>query len=336
MTEMEGMTLTKFLGNSGVCSRRAAAGWIAAGRVTVNGEIPVQGGALRLSAPDKVCVDGREVHLGTQKYYVMLHKPRGYVCTLEDRHAAKKAVDLIRGIPSHVRLVSAGRLDKDSEGLILFSNDGELVARLTHPRYEVEKTYYVSLNGVLSEEEIRLLTGEGITDQGDLLRARQIRILGNGRYEFVLSEGKNREIRRMAGFFGLEVRRLQRIAVGNLLLGTLECGCCRILQEKELKLLFEKNRERITGRNGYGKVHCASQRSYGDPVSFRRYSNEQSRHRNTVHFSQREQHSSLYRGRVSGPEDPVRFHRTGEKSGSDAERSSGRGSRRRGILDDPR
>lgn len=336
MAEMEGMTLTKFLGNSGVCSRRAAADWIAAGRVTVNGVIPLQGGALRLSSSDKVCVDGKAIRLGTQKYYVMLHKPRGYVCTLEDRHAAKKAVDLIRGVPAGVRLVSAGRLDKDSEGLILFSNDGELVARLTHPRYEVEKTYYVSLNGALSEDEIRLLTEKGVSDQGDLLRARQIRILGNGRYEFVLSEGKNREIRRMAGFFGLEVRRLQRIAVGKLLLGSLECGCCRVLHEKELKLLFEKNTERITGRNGYGKVHHTSQRSYGDPVGFRRSGNEQSRHGNTVHFFQREQHSSLYRGRVSGEEDPVRFHHTGKKSGSDAERPSGRGSRRRGNLEDPR
>ncbi|MBO5724945.1 MAG: rRNA pseudouridine synthase [Lentisphaeria bacterium] len=327
MDGMEGMSLTKFLGNASVCSRRAAAEWIASGRVTVNGTIPEQGGALRLSAADTVRVDGKVVELITRKYYVMLHKPRGYVCTLEDRHAAKKAVELIRGVPPGVRMVSAGRLDKDSEGLILFTNDGELVARLTHPRYEVEKSYYVSLTGELMKEEIALLTEQGIMDQGDLLRARRIRSLGNCRYEFVLSEGNKREIRRMAAYFDLDVRRLKRIAVGRLHLGSLECGCCRALHENELKLLFEKNSGIITGGGENGKIHRTFERSYGNQVGFRRYRSEQRRYGSTAYFSPGKQHTPLYRGGVSEPEDPVRFHRSRKKSGPDAERSSGRGSR---------
>lgn len=324
---MDGMNLTKFLGNAGVCSRRAAADLIASGRVTVNGAVPGQGGALRLSAGDEVCVDGRRITLESRKYYVMLHKPRGYVCTLADRHAAKKAVDLIRCVPRDVRLVSAGRLDKDSEGLILFSNDGDLVARLTHPRYEVEKTYYVSLDGELRAEERDLLTEKGILDEGDLLRARQIRVLGNGRYEFVLSEGKNREIRRMAAYFDLDVRRLKRIAVGKLLLGSLECGECRILEKKELGLLFEESPQNITGSQQDGKIHHSSQRSYGSAERFCRYPRSEYGHGKSTRFSQREQRSVLHRGRTSGQEDPVRFHRSGKDSRFDDERSSGRGGR---------
>lgn len=321
-----GMNLTKFLGNAGVCSRRAASDLIASGRVTVDGVVPENGGAMRLTGKEQICVDGKKVTLGSERYYVMLHKPRGYVCTLADRHAEKKAVDLIR-VPAGVRLVSAGRLDKDSEGLILFSNDGELVARLTHPRYEVEKTYYVSLTGELRDGEIRLLTQEGILSGEDRLQARQIRPLGNCRYEFVLSEGKNREIRRMAEYFGLDVRRLKRIAVGKLLLGDLDCGCYRFLHENELKLLFANNSEIITGRVDHGKVHASSERTYGNPVGFQKRIRNQQSHRKNPRFSEKREFSSLRRGRVSGTEDPVRFHRAGKKSGSDAQRSSGRGPR---------
>lgn len=231
-----GISLTKYLSSAGVCSRRSAAALLAAGRVAVNG-ITSARGALRIVNGDRVTFDGQPLAPQTEKHYVMLHKPRGYVCTLADRHAAKKAVDLIP-LAKKIRLVSAGRLDKDSEGLIVFSNDGGLVARLTHPRYDVEKTYRVSLAGELSAAAIRVLTHEGICDAGETLRARAVRTLAPGRYEFILGEGKNREIRRMAAYFHLAVKRLARVSVGQLRLGSLPCGQCRELTPQEIALLF--------------------------------------------------------------------------------------------------
>ena len=224
--ETEGISLTKYLSTSGICSRRGAEAVIASGAVSVNG-IPADRGAMRIMPGDRVEYQGKVVAPTAEKLYIMLNKPRGYVCTLEDRHAARKAVDLIPQA-KHTRLVSAGRLDKDSEGLILFSNDGDFVAKLTHPRYEVEKTYRVSLSAELSAEAVRLLTGPGIPDAGDILKARAIRPAGQpGHYDFILGEGKNREIRRMAAYFHLEVKRLARIAVGAVRLGALPCGQSR-------------------------------------------------------------------------------------------------------------
>lgn len=238
--------LTKYLSTSGICSRRGAESLISAGYVTVNGR-PAERGAMRILPGDKVCFKGRTVEPPAEKLYVMLNKPRGYVCTIKDRHAAKKAVDLIPQA-GHVRLVSAGRLDKDSEGLILFSNDGDFIARLTHPRYEVEKTYRVSLSGELSPEAIRQLTEKGVPDAGDILRARAIRPVGPGHYDFILGEGKNREIRRMAAYFHLEVKRLSRIAIGTVRLGSLACGQCRTLAPSEIEALFRPASRKQTGK----------------------------------------------------------------------------------------
>jgi len=237
MMDSDDISLTKYLSTSGICSRRGAEALIVAGRIKVNG-LTAERGAMRVRSGDRVEFDGRPVAPTRKKLYIMLNKPRGYVCTLEDRHAEKKAVDLIPQA-RETRLVSAGRLDKDSEGLILFSNDGDFVARLTHPRYEVEKTYRVSLSGELTEEAIRQLTGPGVPSEGDRLRAREIRPTGPGHYDFILSEGKNREIRRMAAYFRLDVKRLARIAVGAVRLGRLACGQCRTLTPAEIKALFQ-------------------------------------------------------------------------------------------------
>jgi len=235
--DKEGISLTKYLSTSGICSRRGAEKLISSGQITINGRM-AERGCERILDADRVEFNGKLVSPPEAKLYIMLNKPRGYVCTLEDRHAAKKAVDLIPQA-KHTRLVSAGRLDKDSEGLILFSNDGDFIARLTHPRYEVEKTYRVSLSGELTPEAIQRLTKTGITDGGDLLRARAIRVIGPGRYDFILGEGKNREIRRMAAFFHLEVKRLARTAVGAVRIGALPCGQCRELTPPEIKALFQ-------------------------------------------------------------------------------------------------
>jgi len=225
--------LTKYLANAGAASRRHAAELIKAGRVAVNGA-PCTDPSVRIAPGDRVALDGRPVRPVREFVYVMLHKPRGYVCTADDPHAPKKALDLI-DLPG-VRLVSAGRLDKNSEGLILFSNDGAWIEQLTHPRHGTRKTYQVTTDRPLSPADIRLLTTSGVRNDGETLRALSIRTETPGRYVFILGEGKNREIRRMMESLNNRTRRLKRIAVGALRLGGLPMGQWRKLSPAEAKL----------------------------------------------------------------------------------------------------
>ena len=225
--------LTKYLANAGAASRRHAAELIKAGRVAVN-DAPCTDPSVRIAPGNRVALDGRPVRPVREFVYVMLHKPRGYVCTADDPHAPKKALDLI-DLPG-VRLVSAGRLDKNSEGLILFSNDGAWIEQLTHPRHGTRKTYQVTTDRPLSPADIRLLTTSGVRNDGETLRALSIRTETPGRYVFVLGEGKNREIRRMMESLNNRTRRLKRVAVGALRLGGLPMGQWRKLSPAEAKL----------------------------------------------------------------------------------------------------
>lgn len=233
--EINDSNLSKFLSGAGVASRRKSAELVKAGLVRVNGEL-ISNPGYRVGPADVVTVDGRQIRLLTTKYYVMLNKPRGYVCTNDDPHATKKAIDLIR-IPGDPRLFSAGRLDKDSEGLLLFSNDGDFVDRLTHPRNQVQKVYEVSLARPLTPLDCKRFL-DGIKDQQDLLRAISIFPIGPTKYTLILGEGKNREIRRMVAAVGNETKRLRRVAVGRLRLGSLEPGKWRPLSEQEIALPF--------------------------------------------------------------------------------------------------
>jgi 23S rRNA pseudouridine2605 synthase len=312
------ISLTKFLSTAGVCSRRGAEPLISAGLIKVNGRT-AERGAMRIQPGDRVEYRGRAVVPPAAKLYIMLNKPRGYVCTLNDRHAARKAVDLIPQ-SKQVRLVSAGRLDKDSEGLILFSNDGDFVARLTHPRYEVEKTYLVSLEGELSPEAVRRLTGPGISDAGDILRARAIRKVGPGHYHFILGEGKNREIRRMAAFFHLEVKRLARIAVGQLALGALPCGECRRLEPAEINALFQPS----SARSQYERVSESAGRTDPSASHERKHPGSQSGGRNHPEISRRPRRE-LRHGGTGRQEGPVCVERGGKNAGSAAQRAHRRG-----------
>ncbi len=229
------MNLAKFLSTAGVCARRAAEGLIREGRISVNGE-KAQRAAQKVTEKDTVTFDGKTVKPVSSYVYFMLHKPRGYVCTMEDPHAKKKAVDLIPG--GDYRVVSAGRLDKDSEGMILFSNDGNFIEKLTHPRYGISKTYEVSLDSPLSEKDIsRILSG--IRDGKDLLKAKEVRHLHDNKYALVLMEGKNREIRRMMEACRKETKRLKRIAVGSLYMKDLPVGLARRLSAGEVALVLK-------------------------------------------------------------------------------------------------
>jgi len=221
--------IAKYIASCGVASRRAAAELVKAGRAAVNG-VSVNDPSVRIKSDDKVTVDGKTVSPEPVKYYVVLNKPRGYVCTGADSHAKKRAVDLI-DLPC--RLVSAGRLDKDSEGLIIFSNDGEYINRLAHPSFQVLKVYHVRLDRELAAGEIAALM-EGIRDNSELLRPEHVSRIGERLYAFTLNEGRNREIRRMAAFLGVDVTRLVRISVGKLSLGKLPSGHWRLLTPAEI------------------------------------------------------------------------------------------------------
>lgn len=223
--------IAKYLASCGVASRRGALELVKAGKVAVNGVV-VNDPSLRIKNDDKVTVDGKSVTPESVKRYIMLHKPRGYTCSNADSHAKKLAVDLI-DVPE--RLVSAGRLDKDSEGLIIFSNDGEYINTLGHPSFNIRKRYHVRLDKELSPTQIQTLL-QGISDRDEILKPDSIRKIGDKLYEFTLNEGRNREIRRMAAFCGADVKRLCRISVGNLLLGDLPCGKWRDLSPEEITL----------------------------------------------------------------------------------------------------
>ena len=234
----EKMPLNKYLSRAGVAGRRTAADFVRAGRVAVNGAIVTEPG-FPVPEGASVALDGVSVASGnTPHIYVMLNKPRGYVCTHSDPHADRKAIDLLRDVPC--RLVAAGRLDKDSEGLLLFSNDGNFIHELSHPRYNICKTYLVTLDVPMPAGAAEKVTGDGIIDGDERVKALVVEPVRPPRvWRFVLNEGKKREIRRIAAVFGCRVRRLVRVKTGNLELGTLPTGAWRYLSPEEVAKALE-------------------------------------------------------------------------------------------------
>ncbi|MCQ2379069.1 MAG: rRNA pseudouridine synthase [Victivallaceae bacterium] len=230
---MKPLSLSAYLAQSGVASRRKCADIVRAGRVAINGRIVSEPGC-KVGEGDRVAIDGRIVAPIVRHHYIMLNKPRGYVSTMDDRHALLKAIDLI-DLPDKVRLFSAGRLDKESEGLLIFSDDGDYVAKLTHPRYEILKRYRVGLSRELTVRELDAMRA-GITENGEFLKPRKIVPLGGKNYEITLNEGKKREIRRLTAFFGAPTLSLRRISTGKLLLGDLPEGKFRELSPEEVAL----------------------------------------------------------------------------------------------------
>jgi 23S rRNA pseudouridine2605 synthase len=222
--------LNAFLARAGIASRRRADELIKAGRVTVNGE-PGQLNTV-VGAHDRVEVDGREVARQRLRY-VLLHKPAGVVTTARDPHGKPTVVELVPGEP---RVVPVGRLDADTTGALLLTNDGQLAHRLAHPRYGVEKTYVAEVEGNPDEETLRRLR-EGIDlDDGRTAPARARR-LGPHRVELVLHEGRKHQVKRMLAAVGHPVTRLHRPAYAGLTLGGLEPAAWRELEPFEVERL---------------------------------------------------------------------------------------------------
>ncbi len=228
--------LQKILAQAGLCSRREAERWITEGRVTVNGRKAILGDRAD-TQKDKILVNGRPIGLKEEKKYLMLYKPRGYVTTMKDEHGRKNVGDLVRGC--RARVVPAGRLDYNSEGMLLLTNDGELLNRLTHPRHEVEKHYEARVRGRL--ENIPKLSGPMEID-GYTIRPAEVTVLEqdeqSAKLRLTIHEGRNRQIRKMCDQCGLEVRRLKRVAIGDMPLDPgLKPGQWRELNDEELNYL---------------------------------------------------------------------------------------------------
>lgn len=233
--------IQKFIADCGVCSRRAAEAMIEAGRVTLNGR-PVQLGDKTDGVKDLVRIDGRVVKPITHdKVTLMLYKPRGYVTTMNDEQGRKCVADIIA--KERIRLYPVGRLDKDSEGLLLLTNDGDLAHKLTHPRNNIPKTYRVIVKGNITREHIKAFeNGIYIAEDDYTTRSAEIEILESKEdrtvFYLTLYEGKNREIRKMCETLGLEVLRLKRDKLAALSIGTLRAGQYRALTKKEIEYLY--------------------------------------------------------------------------------------------------
>ncbi len=226
--------LQKLIASAGLCARRTAEEWIAAGRVCVNGAVASLGDRADPET-DTVTVDGAPLPGKPGAVYLMLNKPRGYVTTLSDEYGRRTAAELVADCG--VRVYPVGRLDRDSEGLLLFTNDGELAQRLLHPRHQVDKVYLVTVRGDIRGAAERLmaitqLDGEPIAPAQ---AAEVSRHEGQAVLRVTIHQGKNRQVRRMCAQIGLHVVRLQRIQEDSLLLGDLPAGKWRYLTDRELQ-----------------------------------------------------------------------------------------------------
>ena len=228
--------LQKILSAAGVCSRRAAEGYLTAGRITVNGET-AQLGQQADPETDDIRVDGVPLDREPEAVYLMLNKPRGYVTTVSDEQGRKTVMDLLTGV--HTRIYPVGRLDRDSEGLLLLTNDGALTQRLLHPSHEVSKEYRVTVSGPVEHAAENLRRIRDVA--GMAIRPAEVQMLrreGNrAELRIVIHEGRNRQIRRMCARCGLEVMRLQRVREHCLELGTLPLGQWRYLTAAEIAAL---------------------------------------------------------------------------------------------------
>lgn len=226
--------LQKILSARGVASRRAAEKMIEEGRVSVNGAIAVLGQVADAEV-DEILLDGKPLPTGSEHIYIMLHKPRGYVTTLSDEKGRKTAAELVKDCD--VRVYPVGRLDMDSEGLLLFTNDGEFANALMHPKHEVDKAYLTWVED-FSEEAIGRLKRPVELD-GYRIRAPKVRIVKPGLLEITIHEGRNRQVRRMCEAAGMRVTRLKRVREGELQLGDLPLGAWRYLSDEEVKKLHD-------------------------------------------------------------------------------------------------
>lgn len=235
---MEKIRLQKLIAESGMCSRRKAEDLIRQGRVKVNGHpVSIGDGA---TYNDVITVDGERIYVEKKrkKYYIMLNKPRGYVTTMSDELDRRCVTELLTGLDE--RVFPVGRLDRNSEGLLLFTNDGQFANDIMHPSKHISKTYRVTVRPDVTEEQLIQLS-EGVVIDGKKTLPASVSVLtkedGRVVLRIVIKEGRNRQIRKMCEAVGLEVARLRRTAIGPVKLGMLKPGTYRELTSEEVKAL---------------------------------------------------------------------------------------------------
>lgn len=236
--EEGGIRLQKYLADAGVASRRKCEEYIRAGRVQVNGVAVTEMGT-KVSDSDEICFDGRPVRPARRAVYIMLNKPTGVVTTMSDPEGRPTVAALVGEL--NQRVFPVGRLDYDTEGLLLLTNDGELANRLTHPRYSIDKQYYARIAGHISEDGVRRLTRGVVLDDGYKTAESKVRVTerlkDTSLVEVTVHEGHNRLVRRMFEAIGLKVTSLRRERIGSLSLSGLAVGRWRHLTPGEVKYL---------------------------------------------------------------------------------------------------
>jgi 23S rRNA pseudouridine2604 synthase len=225
------MRLNKYISETGLCSRREADARIEAGRVTINGVVATLG--TQVNEGDAVCVDGKPVGAAQEHVYIALNKPAGITCTTE-RHVEGNIVDFVR---HHERIFPIGRLDKDSEGLILLTNNGDIVNEILRSENEHEKEYVVTVDRPVTEIFLKGMAS-GVRILGTVTKPCNVTRLAPATFRIVLTQGLNRQIRRMCSFFGYKVVRLQRVRVINVTLEGLKPGQWRELNDVEVRGLL--------------------------------------------------------------------------------------------------
>ncbi len=234
---MEETRLQKYIAMSGVASRRKAEEIIRAGRVTVDGQL-VTDPAVKVTPGNIVEVDGKKIEPEGRKVYIMLHKPVGYITAVSDQFSRPTVMDLVKGVRE--RVYPVGRLDYDTSGLLLMTNDGDFANRIMHPRYEKEKTYVAEIKGFPDRRDIEAFSA-GLKIEDYITKPAKIRIIKRKKsstiVEITIHEGRNRQVRKMCEAIGHPVINLKRTAIGPLKLGDLPEGQWRFLKKKEIKKL---------------------------------------------------------------------------------------------------
>lgn len=235
------MRINKYLASCGIASRRNCEQLVLDGKVKLNGR-PVVKLATEVKPGDIITVDGNKVFPSQEFIYLMLHKPKGYICSTSDEHGRKTVMELVKDY-ENTRLFPVGRLDYDTEGLLLLTNDGDFSLSVTHPKNNVDKTYHAKIEGEVSEDELIKIRNGIVLDGEKTKRCKAVNLgmeKGLTKIELVISEGRQRQIRRMFEAINREVVFLKRTAIGSLRLGGLQRGKCRELKAKEIEKLIKQ------------------------------------------------------------------------------------------------
>ena len=222
--------INKYIASCGVCSRRKAEEYVLSGRVKVN-DIIIKDLAYKVKEEDIIKIDDNIINKEEKKVYIMLNKPKGYVTTSHEQFGRKSVLDLI---DEDVRVYPIGRLDMYTEGLLLLTNDGDFANKLMHPKNKIAKKYIVTSKKKITQNQKELLeSGVNIGDY--ITRPAKVNILTNNQFEIIISEGKNRQVRRMCEAVRVNLTNLKRIQIGNINLGNLQTGKYRYLSDEEIK-----------------------------------------------------------------------------------------------------